>query len=68
MLGETLQNLKWDPCHHGVADPQVAAGGDSLHIWRVYATIMNKQSLTDNKGWSSNLRVQWVAKTPHHKN
>jgi hypothetical protein len=37
--------------------PQVADGGDSLQIWRVAANILNKQSLTADKGWSSSLEV-----------
>jgi hypothetical protein len=28
----------------------VADGGDGLHIWRVAANILNKQSRTDDKG------------------
>jgi len=26
-----------DPCHHGMARPRVADGGDSLQIWRAVA-------------------------------
>jgi hypothetical protein len=40
-----------------MACPQVADGGDSLQIWRVAANILNKQSRTSNKGWSSILGV-----------
>jgi hypothetical protein len=25
----------WVPCHHGMACPEVADGGDNLKIWRV---------------------------------
>jgi hypothetical protein len=35
--------------------PQVADGGDGLQIWRVPANILNKQSRTADKGWSSSL-------------
>jgi hypothetical protein len=28
-------HVKWVPCHHGMARPQVADGGDGLQIWRV---------------------------------
>jgi hypothetical protein len=44
------------PFHHGMASPQVGDGGDGLQIWRVAANILNKQSWTVNKGWSSSLR------------
>jgi hypothetical protein len=27
-------HVKWVPCHHGTARPQVADGGDGLQIWR----------------------------------
>jgi hypothetical protein len=37
--------------------PQVADGGDGLQIWRVAANILNKQSRTADKGWSSSLGV-----------
>jgi hypothetical protein len=40
-----------------MARPQVADGGDGLQIWRVAANILNKQSQTVDKGWSSNLGV-----------
>jgi hypothetical protein len=45
------------PCHQGIARPQVADGGDGLQIWRVAANILNKQSRTADKGWSSSLGV-----------
>jgi hypothetical protein len=41
------------PCHHGVTRPQVADGGDGLHIWRVAADTLNKQSRTADKGCHS---------------
>jgi hypothetical protein len=45
------------PCHHGMARPQVADGGDALQVWRIAANILNKQSRTADKGWSSSLVV-----------
>jgi hypothetical protein len=36
---------------------QVADGGDGLQIWREAANILNKQSWTADKGWSSSLEV-----------
>jgi hypothetical protein len=49
--------MQWVPCHHGMARPQVADGGDSLQFWRVAANLLNKQSRTADKGWSSSLGV-----------
>jgi len=45
------------PCLHCIARPQVADGGDGLQIWRVDASILNKQLRTADKGWSSSLGV-----------
>jgi hypothetical protein len=42
------------PCHHSMARPQV---GDGLQIWKVAANLLNKQSWTVNKEWSSSLGV-----------
>jgi hypothetical protein len=36
-----------------MARPQVADGGDALHIWRVAANILNNQSRAADKGWPS---------------
>jgi hypothetical protein len=44
-------------CHHGTAFPRVADGGHVLQIWKVAANILNKQSWTTDKGWSSILVV-----------
>jgi hypothetical protein len=60
-------HVKWVPCHHGMARPQVADGEDGLQIWRVAANILNKQSRTADKGWPSSLVVGRGAKTPHRK-
>jgi hypothetical protein len=45
--------VKWVPCHHGMARPQVADGGDGLQVWRVAANILNKQSRRADKEWYS---------------
>jgi hypothetical protein len=42
-------------CHHGMARPRVADGGDHLQIWRVAANILNKQSRTADSVWPSSL-------------
>ena len=52
------------PYHHGMARPQVADRGDGLQIWRVAANILNKQSWTADKGWSSSLGVGRRANNP----
>jgi hypothetical protein len=49
--------VRWVPCQHGKARPQVAEGGDGLQIWREAANILNKQSRTADKEWSSSLGV-----------
>jgi hypothetical protein len=52
-----LIHVRWVFCHHGMARSQVADGGDALQLWREAANILNKQSRTADKGWSSSLRV-----------
>jgi hypothetical protein len=49
--------VKWVRCHNGMPRPQVAAGGDGLQIWRVDENILNMQSPTARKEWSSSLGV-----------
>jgi hypothetical protein len=44
--------------------PQVVDGRDGLQIWRVAANILNKQSRTPNRGWSSSLGVGQGASNP----
>jgi hypothetical protein len=48
-------HVRWVPCHHSMACPQVADGEDGLQIWRVAANISNKQSRTADMGWSFSL-------------
>jgi hypothetical protein len=49
-------NVKWVPCHQGTARPWVA-DRDELQLGSVAANIMNKQSLTADKGRSFSLGV-----------
>jgi hypothetical protein len=49
-----------------MARPEVADGGEGLQIWRVAVNIMNTQSWTVHKGWSSSLKVGLT--TLHCKN
>jgi hypothetical protein len=60
-------HVKWVPCHHGMTRPQVADGGEGLQIWRVDASILNKQLRTADKGWSSSLGLGRGLTTPHRK-
>jgi hypothetical protein len=57
-------NVKWVPCHHGMARPQVADRGDCFHIWRVAANILNKQQRTADSGLYSSFGVRRGANTP----
>jgi hypothetical protein len=40
-----------------MARTEVADGGDGFQIWRIAANILNKQSRTADKEWSSSLGV-----------
>jgi hypothetical protein len=57
-------SMKWVHCHHGMARPRVADREDGLQIWRVAANILNKQSRTADRGWSSSLGVGRWANNP----
>jgi hypothetical protein len=54
--------------HHGMPRPQVADGGDGLQIWRVTVNILNKQSRTSDRGWSSSLGFGRGLTIHHRKN
>jgi hypothetical protein len=41
-------------CHHDMARPWFADGGDGFQMWRVAANILNKKFRTADKGYSSN--------------
>jgi hypothetical protein len=45
------------PYYCGLALPWVAVGDYSLQIWRVVTNVLNRQSLTPKKRWSSSLGV-----------
>jgi hypothetical protein len=57
-------HVKLVPCHHGMARPHVADGGDVLQILRVASKILNKHSRTADKGWPYILGVGSEATTP----
>jgi hypothetical protein len=54
--GTALLHVRWVPCHHGMVRPQ-GSDWDGLQIWRIAANILNKQSQTVDKGWSSSFGV-----------
>jgi hypothetical protein len=55
---DTLQyKLKWLICHNGTGRPQVADGGDPFQVRREAENILNKQSRTADKGWSSSMGI-----------
>jgi hypothetical protein len=54
-------------CHQGMARPQAVDGGDGLQIRKIAANILNKQSRTAAKGWSSSLRIVRGLTTPNRK-
>jgi hypothetical protein len=39
-----LLHVRWVPCHHGMACPQVVDEGDGLQIWKVAVNILNKHN------------------------
>jgi hypothetical protein len=41
----------------GKTRPSVGDERDGLMLWRVAGTMVNKRSMTADKGWSSNLRL-----------
>jgi hypothetical protein len=55
-----LPHVRWVPCHHGMARPQVADGEDALQVCRVVANILNKQWRIADKGWSSSWGGGWA--------
>jgi hypothetical protein len=50
-----------------MARPQVADEGNGLYTWRVAANILNEQSLTADKGWSSSWRLGRGLTNPRSK-
>jgi hypothetical protein len=44
-------HVRWVPCHHGMARPQVADGGDAFRVWRLAANILKEQSRTADQWW-----------------
>jgi hypothetical protein len=52
------------PCHQSMARPRVGDGRDGLQHWSLAANILNKQTRTNDKEWSSNLGVARGANNP----
>jgi hypothetical protein len=49
-VNKPMSYEKWVSYHHDMARTQVVIGGNGLHTYRVAANILNKQSMTANKG------------------
>jgi hypothetical protein len=45
-----------DVYHHGMVHPRIADGEEGHQIWKVAVNILNKNSRTADKQWSSSLR------------
>jgi hypothetical protein len=60
----TLGSRSSSKCLRIQSLPQVADGRDGVQIWRVAANILNKQSRTADRGWSSSLGVGRGANNP----
>jgi hypothetical protein len=45
------------PCHHSMACPRFADGGDGLQVWRVAENTFSKLLRAADKGRSSSLEV-----------
>jgi hypothetical protein len=54
-------------CHNGIGRPRVAEGGDVLQMWRLVASLLNKQSRTADNVWSSSSDVERGVTAPHRK-
>jgi hypothetical protein len=50
-LMNNFRYVRWVPCHHGMARPQVADGGDALQFWRQAANILNKPTRGGPPAW-----------------
>jgi hypothetical protein len=66
IITSVLSNVRWVPCHHGMASPQVEDGEDSLQIWMIAVNILNNQPREADKGWSSSLVVVRGANNSSH--
>jgi hypothetical protein len=51
-----------------MARSRVANRGDGLQIWRLGKTILNKKSMTADRGWSTSLGVGEGLTTSRSKN
>jgi hypothetical protein len=45
-----FKDVKWVPCQHGMARPQVADGGDGPRIWAVAANILKSSRGQPTRG------------------
>jgi hypothetical protein len=47
-----LYHVRWVPCHHSMACPQVAVGGIGFELWSIAVNVLNMLQ-TANKGLST---------------
>jgi hypothetical protein len=66
--GIKFNHVRWVPCHHGMARPQVADGGNDLQIWRVAANILKSSSGQPTRGCPPAWGLGVGLTTPHLKN
>jgi hypothetical protein len=52
-----MDHIRWVPCHHGMARTHVAMEEKACRYGGVIVNILNKQSRTADKGWSSSIEV-----------
>jgi hypothetical protein len=57
MIMQLRVHVRWFPCNHDMARPQVAEGGGAIQFWSVAEHILKKQLRAADKGWSSSLGV-----------
>jgi hypothetical protein len=60
-------HVRWVPCHHGMAHPQVADGGDSLQFWKVAVNILNKSRGQPTRGGPPAWGLSVGLTNPHRK-
>jgi hypothetical protein len=64
---QNFRNMPLVPCHHGMRCSQDWDVGNSLQLCRVAVNILNKQSWTANKLWSSSYGLGMRLTAPCNK-
>jgi hypothetical protein len=60
-------HVRWVPCHHDMALPQVADGRDALQFWKEAANILNKRRGQPTRGDPPAWELGVGLTTPHRK-